>query len=230
MACCLSSSAWQHLSSLNTLWNVEKWFGCLYDSGICSGGAVCLFKYSPKGGACFPKISSNCWPKQEKRVSREGTSQKPGWVLAEVWLILTRQLCQSHFQNAGLQIKHTVYLWQLSCPFQLLCLSLNSMYISLVWRVCYTLRYWCANAGCNLSLKFTASKAHADKERCHCREKQYLAKSNHLLRFPSCFLGVIKTYLRASSSSGLVPVLKETVQVFETTCKTYRQCIKSHGC
>lgn len=69
MACCLGFSAWQHLSSLNTLWNVEKWFGCLYDSGICSGGAVCLFKYSPKRGACFPRISSNCWPKQEDRVS-----------------------------------------------------------------------------------------------------------------------------------------------------------------
>lgn len=27
MACCLSFSAWQHLSFLNTLWNVEKWFG-----------------------------------------------------------------------------------------------------------------------------------------------------------------------------------------------------------
>lgn len=44
MASWLRFSAWQHLSSLNTLWNGEKWFGCHYDTGISSGGAVCLFK------------------------------------------------------------------------------------------------------------------------------------------------------------------------------------------
>lgn len=140
MACCLSFSAWQHLSSLNTLWNAEKLFGCLYDSGICSGGAVYLFKYSPKGDACFLSISYSCWPKQ-KRMSREGTSQKPGWVLAEVWLILTRQPCQSHFQNAGLQTK---------C--RMLVTTLLSFSITLSLSQFQSHPRCCVNINCNLFL------------------------------------------------------------------------------
>lgn len=60
-----------------------------------------------------------------------------------------------------------------------------------------------------------------DEESYNCREKQYLAKSNHFLKLPSCFLGDIKIHLRASSSPGLVPDLKGAVRVFETTCKTF---------
>lgn len=66
----LSFSAWQHLSCLNTLWNVENVFECHCDTGISSGRALQLLKYSPKGGACCPRISFDWWPKQEKYPGR----------------------------------------------------------------------------------------------------------------------------------------------------------------
>lgn len=38
------------------------------------------------------------------------------------------------------------------------------------------------------------------------------------------------SYLRAGSSSGLVPDLQKTARVFETTCKIYMKYVESYGC